>query len=192
MHRAISQAARRPLAAASLRTFTSSTTPWAPSPTSPLQEPIASFHNIYAKDDHTYEPVPAGTTHYVVSQPEHKNTPYDVPAGAFPTSSPYDLYASTQKPQFSGQPSSTSSTAAHPNTTNRVPRVEDTYPYGSSSAVRHNDAPGEMAKGSGKGVHLSEGVRVTPGTGGELASRNGWPSEEQGKAGLDEAGKMRK
>ncbi|KZP00330.1 hypothetical protein CALVIDRAFT_533341 [Calocera viscosa TUFC12733] len=221
MHRAIAQAARRPLGLASLKSYIPSagvqatrldakdTTDNQPSAQNPRllhtssgapegaagQDPsLPSFHHYdhYAKDDHVYDPVPDGTTHYVVSEPEHRNTPYEVPSGAFPTSSPYDMYASTKKPQTTEQPSSTSSTTAHPNTTQRVPTVNDTYPYGSSSSIRHTEAPGQMAKGSDKGVHLSEGVKVTPGAKGELASRNAWPSEEQGKAGLNEAWKARK
>jgi len=192
MHRVLTQAARRPLAMAGVRTFNSASVVLAPA-AAVHDAAVSSFHTLdhYAKDDHVYDPVPAGTTHYVVSEPEHKNTPYDVPSGAFPTSSPYDHFTSAAKPEH-GQPSSTSSSAAHPNTTQRVPTTNDTYPYGSSSAVRHNEAPGQMAKGSDKGVHLAEGVKVTPGAGGELAGRNVWPSEEQGKAGLDEAWKMRK
>ncbi|KZT53669.1 hypothetical protein CALCODRAFT_511237 [Calocera cornea HHB12733] len=192
MQRALAQAARRPLGMAGVRSYNASAAARVGAAGQEAAPAAFHHHDHYAKDDHVYDPVPDGTTHYVVSEPEHKNTPYDVPSGAFPTSSPYDMYASSKKPETSEQPSSTSSTTAHPNTTQRVPKVDDTYPYGSSSAVRHNEAPGDMAKGSDKGVHLSEGVKVTPGAGGELASRNAWPSEEQGKAGLDEAWKMRK
>jgi len=156
----------------------------AATPTLPSQAPHRDA-DYYARDDHALDDLPVNQKTFVVSHPEHRDTPYEVPSGAFPNSDPYSEYKRTDAPAPT-TPSSTSSAAAHPNTTNRVPHTDEQYPYGSSSAVRHKAALGEHAKGADGGLGLQDGGSVKAGN-GELASRNRWPDEEQGKLGNKEA-----
>jgi hypothetical protein len=58
-----------------------------------------------------------GQKTYVVCEPDPHNFPFKVPAGAYPTSEPYTNYEATNAPEAYDR-SSTSSSAAHPQTKN--------------------------------------------------------------------------
>ncbi|KAG9315291.1 hypothetical protein JVU11DRAFT_4430 [Chiua virens] len=65
-----------------------------------LTSPASTPTSMYEKqDDTSTEPhlSSSGTRTYVVSEPDPSNTPYEVPSGAYPTSSPYVNYGPTSK-----------------------------------------------------------------------------------------------
>lgn len=171
--------------------------------TSPLTNPPAHgsdvFVNSYEKQaELTPEPSVShnGQKTYVVSDPDPKHTPYEVPSGAFATSAPYAGNKSAASSPGQSTHSSSSSTPAHPNTTNRVPQNESGV--GESAAVRWAEAPGEMGArgGSRGGVGLMDEGSTSAGKEGDLADRNPPPlkelSEEFSKKGLEGAWKVRK
>ncbi|KAJ3572561.1 hypothetical protein NP233_g3013 [Leucocoprinus birnbaumii] len=153
--------------------------------------------------DFSYEPLTTsfGNRTYVVSQPDASASHYEVPSGAYPTSSPYVNYAPAKEaPNYNAaQVSSTSaSLLAHELTTRAVPCHFGGV--GASAAIRYAMAPGEMGEmgGSygGMGMMDSKGV-VTPREDFDLGERNPPPdmkgvAEMYSKAGLDEAWKLRK
>ena len=99
-----------------IRSFTEPTPP----------PPPASEHSaLYEKQvDSTAHPTvsASGTRHYVVSEPDPRATPYEVPYGAYPTSAPYQPYARTEAPTPpNARFASTSTGFAHP-LADRVPR----------------------------------------------------------------------
>jgi len=58
----------------------------------PLTTPPPAATSVYEKqDDNSSEPhvSSSGTRTYVVSEPDPSNAPYQVPSGAYPTSTPY-------------------------------------------------------------------------------------------------------
>ena len=138
----------------------------------------------------------AGYRTYVVSEPDESNRHYQVPAGAYPTSSPYIHFKAASPPDL--QPgesySSTGSQLAHPFTTRAVP--QNPSGVGESSAVRFKSAPGEMgARGGGYGgLKMMDRSTTTAGT-GKLGERNPQPdgpaAEKFSKAGVENAWKMR-
>lgn len=157
--------------------------------------PFAIYEKQY---DFSYEPLTTsfGNRTYVVSQPDASASHYEVPSGAYPTSSPYVNYAPSEAPNYKdAQVSSTSSSLAHEFTTRAVPHHFGGV--GASSAVRHATAPGEMGEkgGSFGGLAMMDWEGFTPGE-GELAERNpppdGAAAEMFSKAGVDGAWKLRK
>jgi len=111
----------------------------------------------------------SGRRTYVVSEPDASFKHYAVPAGAYPTSSPYVPFAATEAPSYAQE--DVSSTAAdllaHPFTTR---------------AAAAESVPGAMGKRGG-----SYPAR--------LAERNGQPdgpvAEKFSKGGVQNAWKMR-
>lgn len=169
-------------------------------PTEAQTNPFTVYEKQY---DFSYEPLTTsfGNRTYVVSQPDASASHYEVPSGAYPTSSPYVNYApTTETPNYKdAQVSSTSSSLlAHEFTTRAVPHHYGGI--GASSAIRHGIAPGEMGEqgGSFDGVGMMDrkGV-VYPQKGYELAERNPPPddvkvAEMYSKAGVGGAWKLRK
>ena len=176
--------------------------------------PLTTPHNVDSKTTHTtssYEKhidvtpdphvTPTGARTYVVSTPDPGHTHYEVPSGAYPNSSPYH---SAPPPTTANAPgekndmlySSTSSSMAHPNTTNRAPMNESGV--GESASVRYRSSPGEMGKRGGGygGIDLMDGTTTKTGPNGELADRNAPPlskeSESMSKKGNKNAWKDRK
>ncbi|KAG5337203.1 hypothetical protein J132_10198 [Termitomyces sp. J132] len=151
---------------------------------------------IYEKQmDFSPELLHGRRTLYVVSEPDASSNHYSVPSGAYPTSSPYIDFPSTEAPNTSGtQVSSTSSSLlAHEQTIRTVP----THPngVGESASVRYAMAPGEMAAGSEGGLGLMDKKgtippQVIP------TDRNPQPdgamAEVFSRMGIDEAWKLRK
>ena|SRR6266545_4253937 len=131
--------------------------------------------------DNSTEPVyNSGLRTYVVSEPDVHSRHYQVPAGAYPVSSPYINFAPTSEPDTSGlQYSSTAAEIlAHGYTSATA-----------SSAVRYASAPG----GGYGGLGLMDKEGATPGT-GKLADRNSPPGStkaEYSKVGIKEAWKLR-
>ncbi|KAJ3716077.1 hypothetical protein C8R42DRAFT_679484 [Lentinula raphanica] len=160
---------------------------------------IASTVNTYEKQvDFSPEPLPStgGQMTYVVSEPDPANTPYHVPAGAYPTSLPYVNFTPTEAPNQEGQMSSTSTAYAHPVLTKAVPTNESGV--GESSAVRHATAPGSMGQrgGSHGGVGLADAQSTKAGQ-GSLGDRNPPPIEKEvvekfSRMGVKDAWKARK
>ncbi|KAF8880163.1 hypothetical protein BD779DRAFT_1803080 [Infundibulicybe gibba] len=139
------------------------------------------------------------STIYVVSAPDATDHFHSVPAGAFPTSSPYTSLPNAPAPPRAGtssytaphvrsEPSTSSAPLSHPITTRRVPVNPSSV--GGSAAVRWASAPAAMGAygGSFGGIALMdrEGT-VYPARGLELADRNlppiGEPGEEMGYMG---------
>lgn len=142
---------------------------------------------------------PSGRRTYVVSEPDPRATPYEVPYGAYPTSTPYHNYPPTDAPLTSPR-SSTSPDLAHPVTTRAAPQnptgSNDAAGIQDSAAVRFRDAPGSLNKGSEGGLGLMDAATTKPGE-GELASRNPQPddpkvAEKFSALGVDNAWKARK
>lgn len=105
-----------------------------------------------------------GSKTYVVSSPDPKDTHYEVPSGAFATSASYAPATATSAPNGQSFPHSSSSTStAHPNTTNRVPKND--AGVGESAAVRWAEAPGEMGErgGSRAGLGMMDRKSTSPG-----------------------------
>ncbi|KAG6915865.1 hypothetical protein DXG01_009572 [Tephrocybe rancida] len=151
---------------------------------------------VYEKQfDFSPEAHHGARTVYVVSEPDASSKPYSVPSGAYPTSSPYIDFASTEAPNTSGtQVSSTSSSPfAHEQTIHTVP----THPggVGESASVRYAMAPGEMAAGSEGGLGLMDKAGTIPPQTAPT-DRNPPPdgamAEIFSKMGIDEAWKLRK
>ncbi|KAI0043247.1 hypothetical protein FA95DRAFT_1609550 [Auriscalpium vulgare] len=180
--RTAARALARPLRAHT-RTFYSPFAALSPSPSTPGPSPLTT-----APEPAPTEPTP---TVYVVSEPHPSERPYDVPAGAYPTSAPYAPLAAAPAPDPAVS-ASTSSTPAHPVLTRAAPAHD--AGVGASAAVRFRSAPGAMGGGDGGlGLMDQEGTR---GGEGALAERNPPPiqdvGEEIGKMGLREAWKARK
>lgn len=170
---------------------TPSTPSHQPPPASPLYEKQA---------EHTAHPTlsPSGQRHYVVSEPDPRSTPYEVPYGAYPTSAPYQNYAATDAPKTSPR-SSTSADLAHPVTTRAATQnptgANDAEGIQESASVRFRSAPGQMQDGGDGGLGLMDKATTKPGQ-GELAERNPQPdapgvAEKNSKAGVDNAWKIR-
>lgn len=157
--------------------------PFAVLASSPLTtQPPPPAHIMYEKQtETTAAPTlsPSGTRTYVVSEPDPRATPYEVPYGAYPTSAPYQSFKPTSAPTTTPR-SSTSSSLAHPWTTRAAPQnhtgANDAQGIQESAAVRFADAPGEMKAGSNGGLGLMDKATTTPGE-GELATRNPQPDD---------------
>lgn len=175
--------------------------PFAVLSSSPLTSPPSPSSNVsplYEKDaGYPSDPAfaPPGRRVYVVSEPDPRATPYEVPYGAYPTSAPYHNFPSTPAPA-AGPRSSTSNDLAHPWTTRFVP--QNLSGVGESSAVRFAEAPGEQGArgGSDGGLGLMDKASTNPGE-GELPSRNPQPdapgvAEKFSALGVDNAWKARK
>ena len=157
----------------------------------------AAYEKHY--DNHTEPVYNSGLRTYVVSEPDAHSRHYQVPAGAYPISSPYINFAPTSAPDASSG-SQYSSTAAeilaHGYTTAAAPK----NPYGvvgeRSAAVRRASAPGEMGvRGGGLGgLGLMDKQGMKPGT-GKASDRNpppdGTSAEKYSKAGVTEVWKLR-
>jgi len=163
------------------------------------------------------------TPRYVAATPDPPNTAYDIPSGPYRTAAPYahthvevsasptcDAPSTSKGTDDTIEPSSTSASPAHPNTTQRVPRVPLTahasqaesfrtsteYAESPSSAVRNRSSPGVMKAASegGLGIMSSEGGVEYPEVG--LEERNPPPlareAEEISRAGVEGAWKLRK
>lgn len=176
---------------------------------SPLTTPLDSAANAAAEAaaaayekqvDAAPEPhvTPTGTRTYVVSAPDPADSPYEVPSGAYPNSSPYvhtypEDANGERQPQLS---SSTSEHPAHPVTTRRVPINE--LGVGESAAVRFRAAPGAMGSrgGSEGGLGLMDKASTTHATEGSPPDVNPPPlsseSEKFSKLGVKDAWKTRK
>ncbi|KAF8842094.1 hypothetical protein BDN67DRAFT_966264 [Paxillus ammoniavirescens] len=116
------------------------------SSSSPLTSPQSPSSTVspltgYEKQ-HDASPEPrlsvSGTRTYVVSEPDPANSPYEVPSGAYSTSTPYVNLSQTTAPNPGGTHSSTSSSTPHPSTTSAVPKNE--AGIGESAAVRNAKA----------------------------------------------------
>lgn len=200
--RSLSRTARA-VTASSTRAFHSPFGVLSNDASSPLTSPPpvhSAASQAYEKQDghHPNHPVlsPSGQRTYVVSEPDPRATPYDVPYGAFPTSAPYVNFTPTEPPT-PGPRASTSPNLAHPTTTRAVPQ----NPSGvrESAAVRNSEAPGEMGErgGSNGGLGLMDAKTTKPGDLGELPSVNPQPdapgvAEKFSAMGVDHAWKARK
>ncbi|KAG6817352.1 hypothetical protein H0H87_009951 [Tephrocybe sp. NHM501043] len=180
-----------------------------PAPVRAFHSPFAALGNspllsstpthpsaVYEKQyDFSPEVLHGARTVYVVSEPDASSKHYSVPSGAYPTSSPYINFASTEAPNSSGtQVSSTSSSLfAHTQTICTVP----THPggVGESASVRHAWAPGDMEAGSDGGLGLMDAKGTIPPQ-ATPTDRNPPPdgamAEIFSKMGIDEAWKLRK
>jgi len=138
------------------------------------------------EDEGSGDKGPGSAHKYVVAGVLPSEKHYGVPAGAYHSSDPLEPLVETER-HSPGQTSSTSPDYAHPILTQKAARVEDGV--GSSSAVRHRNAPGKMEKGSYGGAKLSEGVKATE---NKLDERNPQPHAGYGRRGIDEAWKDRK
>jgi len=166
-----------------------------PSSSSSLPPPAARhYEKQYETTAEPYTSV-SGQRTYVVSEPDASDKHYQVPAGAYPTSSPYIQFARTEAPEYSkDQISSTSADLlAHPFTTRAAP--QNPSGVGESAAIRHGEAPGAMGRrgGSYGGIRMNK-QGTQPGT-GKLGERNPQPdssvAEKYSKAGVQGAWKMR-
>lgn len=167
-------------APSSSRAFHSPFTVLAPSPLT--TQPPSPAHITYEKQlEHTAAPTlsPSGTRTYVVSEPDPRATPYEVPYGAYPTSAPYQSFKPTSAPITTPR-SSTSSSLAHPWTTRAASHnhtgANDAKGIQESASVRFAEAPGEMKAGSSGGLGLMDKATTKPGV-GKLASRNPQPDD---------------
>ncbi|KAI0701191.1 hypothetical protein BC835DRAFT_1324230 [Cytidiella melzeri] len=172
--------------------------PFAVLSSSSTTQTTTSHSTLYEKqsDSTAYTP---GQRHYVVSEPDPRSTPYEVPFGAYPTSAPYQSYASTNAPKTSPH-SSTSADLAHPVTTRAATQnatgSNDAAGVQESASVRFKGAPGEMQAGGDGGIGLMDKASTKQGE-GELASRNPPPdapatAEKNSRLGVDHAWKERK
>ncbi|THH02796.1 hypothetical protein EW026_g110 [Hermanssonia centrifuga] len=188
----------RTIAAAPTRSFHS---PFAVLSSSPLTSPPAPSSEVsplYEKQlDHSPHPQlsPSGQRTYVVSEPDPRSTPYEVPYGAYPTSAPYQNFPATEAPTIEPR-ASTSPNLAHPSTTRAVPQNPEGVQE--SSAVRFREAPGKLYEkgGSYGGLGLMDEASTKPGE-GELSSRNPQPDQPDvakkfSDLGVDNAWKARK
>ena len=145
----------------------------------------AAYEKHY--DNYTEPVYNSGLRTYVVSEPDAHSRHYQVPAGAYPISSPYINFAPTSAPDTSGS-STAAEILAHGYTAAVAPK--NPYGVGESSAVRCTGAPGEVGvRGGGYGgLGSMDKQGKKPGT-GKLADRN--PDSNPGKAGVTEAWKLR-
>ncbi|KAH9481487.1 hypothetical protein JR316_0006014 [Psilocybe cubensis] len=174
------------------------TSPLTASTSAPPNELAYQYEKQYY--DLPHEPLmsSSGYRTYVVSEPDASSRHYEVPAGAYPTSSPFlHHFGTTAAPEVgSAQYSSTSpNLLAHGFTTRAAPQ----HPggVGESSAVRFKAAPGEMgARGGGYGGAGLVDAKGTKAGVGSLGERNPQPdskvAEQYSKAGVDSAWKLRK
>ena len=130
---------------------------------SPLTTPSSStYNNAYAKyyekeNDYAHEPFQSLSGHrtYVVSEPDASFRHYEVPAGAYPTSSPYINFRATEAPVYDAE--DISSTAAdilaHPFTSRAALNEAEAAKAKSSSSSNSNNAqgvaPGAMGRRGG-------------------------------------------
>jgi len=165
--------------------------------TAPVSSTAESKFAYEKQTDYSAEPITEHTGYrtYVVSQPDESFKHYQVPAGAYPTSSPYIHFAAAANgPEPGLNYASTSPSLAHPFTTRAVP--QNSSGVGESSAIRYRSAPGEMGArgGSYGGMKLMDKDGTTHGK-GQLAERNPPPdspaAEKFSKAGIDNAWKLR-
>lgn len=106
---------------------------------SPLRSP-PSPNVIYEKQlEHSSEPL-SGTRTYVVSEPDASHKFYEVPSGAYPTSTPFASFARIDA--HTQVRSTSTSILAHVQTIRAV--------LGESAAVRYKEVPGGL--GSEVGV----------------------------------------
>lgn len=166
-------------------------------PNPPSQEVTVSHYEKYYEHAHEPTVTSSGYRTYVVSEPDQSSRHYQVPAGAYPTSAPYENFHATTAPKTENiQLSSTSADIlAHGFTTRAAP--QNRSGVGHSSAVRHASAPGEMSVlgGSYGGASMMDKEGTIAGI-GSLAARNPPPdgnvAEKFSRAGLDGAWKLRK
>lgn len=151
-------------------------------PTHTQPPPAEPSSALYEKQwDTTAHPTlsPSGQRTYVVSEPDPRGTPYNVPYGAYPTSAPYTNFPATEAPQTAPR-SSTSPDLAHPVTTRAVAQnptgSNDAQGIQESAAVRSAEAPGQLKAGSEGGLGLMDAATTKPGE-GELAARNPQPDD---------------
>jgi hypothetical protein len=151
------------------------------SPFSPSASSSPSSNNnhstIYEKQlDHSPQPTTSdsGTQTYVVSEPDPSDKYYEVPSGAYSTTTPYQTFDTVAHDGIQHkQMSSMSSSLAHPTLSQRVPYNE-----------------------RGDGMMDKEGTNV--GKGGTLADRNPGPThsdavvERNSRLGVMDAWKERK
>lgn len=170
----------RPLAATATRAASNVTvgarsfhSPFALLGESPLTTPSSSHYNAQASHyekqyDYGHEPFVSSSGHrtYVVSQPDANYSHYQVPAGAYPTSSPYIGFNPTEAPEYSR--ADVSSTAAD----------ILAHPFTSRAA-----APGNAS--------LRTRGSVKPRLGDRNPQPDGPASEKFSKAGVQNAWKMR-
>ncbi|KAI0090156.1 hypothetical protein BDY19DRAFT_938763 [Irpex rosettiformis] len=165
------------------------------------QQPTTQGTPLYEKsaDAHGFASLAPGQRHYVVSEPDPRSTPYEVPYGAYPTSEPYQNYAATDAP-ITTPHSSTSPDLAHPFTTHAATQnptgANDAAGIQESASVRFRSAPGLMAAGGDGGLGLMDKATTKPGE-GELATRNPPPdapatAEKNSRLGVDGAWKTRR
>lgn len=96
--------------------------------------------------DHSPEPQisSAGTRTYVVSEPDPADTPYTVPSGAYPTTTPYVNVKPTDAPKSEGKYSAGSASIPHSFTTRAIPRSKNNVDE--STSVRYGEARSEMGR----------------------------------------------
>jgi hypothetical protein len=156
----------RPLAATATRAASNVTSgarsfhsPFALLGESPLTTPSSSYNaqaSHYEKQyDYGHEPFVSSTGHrtYVVSQPDANYSHYHVPAGAYPTSSPYVGFTPAEAPAYNK--ANVSSTAAdilaHPFTSRAATPSSSASLKASSSkprlGARNPQSEGPAAKG---------------------------------------------
>lgn len=116
----------------------------------------------------------------------------------FPSESVEHLYAkrtpspSDAVPADSVPHSSTSVDPPHPTTTAQAPHTGQEA-VGTSASVRYREASWEGGeKGGNYGTGLMDESAVVENKESQLAERNRWPDEEQGRMGNQEAWKSRK
>ncbi|KIK98686.1 hypothetical protein PAXRUDRAFT_823598 [Paxillus rubicundulus Ve08.2h10] len=114
------------------------------SPLTAPQGPTSTVSPLTAYEkQHDDSPEPrlsvSGTRTYVVSEPDPANTPYEVPSGAYSTSTPYVNSSQTTAPNPAETHSSTSSSVPHPYTTSAVPENE-------AGSGGNTQAPGAMGR----------------------------------------------
>ncbi|KAF9223442.1 hypothetical protein BS17DRAFT_781869 [Gyrodon lividus] len=163
------------------------------SSSSHLTSPPSVSSTAYEKQhDDSPEPLlsSSGTRTYVVSEPDPSNAPYQVPSGAYPTSTPYVNFSETTTLNPDGIHSSTSSSTPHPYTTRAIPQNE--AGVGESVAVRNAQPPGEMGRrvGGYGGLGLMDEASAKPGD-GRPAGSNPSPESDvpqrRSKLGVDQA-----
>jgi len=199
----ISRARRHPYSTTSTVTQTTQTTSTtastgtkSPSSDSPLTLLSEETYTKQQDDSVGSEPqtLHSGRKTYVVSEPAPAGTRYDVPGGAYASTSPYTPQTPASAPSSHKKNiSSTSASPAHPTLTSSTHTAQNPSGVDSSSAVRYRSAPGEMKKGGDGGLNLMDSGTTKNSEQAGLASRNPQPlGEEEGKKGIHEAWKHRK
>ena len=164
---------------------------------SPLTTPSSStYHNAYAKyyekeNDYAHEPFQSLSGHrtYVVSEPDASFRHYEVPAGAYPTSSPYINFRATEAPEYDAE--DISSTAAdilaHPFTSRAALNEAEAA---TAKATPQGVAPGAMGRRGGSYGGIRGATKSA-----KLGERNPQPdgpmAEKYSKGGVQNAWKMR-